>query len=511
VDAEKSSDSLRHVLSLRCSPTQIEVIKAMVTEQPSQKTSLFRKEALERIASPERLDQLVQVVSPQRWLSLIALGSLVVAGAAWSVVGRIPITVTGRGVMVYPSKVATVQAQSAGRILILNVKAGDSVEKGQILATIDQTELQSQLQLLREKLAQLKLQDQTATSVQLQRNSVEQSAIAQQRQTLQQSLNTVQSLSPVLKTKGLDAIERERQTLQERLNTLREIIPVYRQRWQQRQALLKEGAIAKDAALQAQQDYLGSQAQMSEAESQLKQLDVKEADAQREYLSNVNQSGNLQAQLKALDSRIAGQAEQDLASTTNRQKEIQDTQRSITQLELQLQQSSQIVSDYTGHVLELTAKPGQRLEPGIGIGTIAAQSDAAVLVNVAFLPASEGKKLKPGLSVQITPTTVKREEFGGIEGKIQSISAYPVTQQGAASLIGNPDILPGVMGEGAQLAVFAEPQIDPSTPSGYRWSSSKGTPQKITAGTTTNVRITIEERAPISFMLPILKSWTGLN
>lgn len=483
----------------------------MVTEQNSQKTSLFRKEALERIASPERLDQLVQVVSPQRWLSLIALGSLVIAGATWSVLGRIPITVTGRGVLVYPSKVATVQAQSSGRILTLTVKAGDSVQKGQVLATIDQTELQSQLQLAREKLAQLKLQNQTATSAQIQRNTIDQTAIAQQRQTLQQSLNTVQSLSPILREKGLDVIARERQTLQERLRSLKDLLPVYQQRWQQRQVLLREGAIAKDATLQAQQDYLNAQAQISEAESQLKQLDVKEADAQKDYLSNVNQADNLQAQIKALDSRIAAQVEQDLASGTNRQKEIQDTQRLITQLELQLQQSSQIVSDYTGRVLELTAKPGQRLEPGANLGTIAAQSDSAVLINIAFLPVSEGKKLRPGLSVQITPTTVKREEFGGIEGKVQSVSPYPITQQGAASLIGNPDILPSVTSEGAQIAVFAEPQIDPSTPSGYRWSSSKGTPEKITPGTTTSMRITIEERSPISFVLPIFKSWTGLN
>lgn len=476
----------------------------------AERKNLFRKEALEKVASPERLDQLVQVVTPQRWLSLIALGSLVIAGTAWSMVGRIPITVTGRGVLVHPSKVTTVQAQSSGRILTVNAQVGDLVKKGQILATIDQSELQNQLQLAREKLAQLKAQNQTASSVQTQRNSVEMSAIAQQRQTLEQSLQTVRSLSPILREKGLDAIDRERQTLEERLQTLRNMLPIYHQRWQQRQAIFKQGAITADVALQSQQDYFNAQAQISEAKSQLKQLDVKEADAQREYLQNVNQADDLQTQLKALDSRVAVQSEQDLATDTNRQKELQDTQRLITQLELQLKQNSQIVSDYTGRVLEMTAKAGQRLEPGSSIGTIAAQEDSALLVNIAFLPVSEGKKIKPGMMVQITPTTVKREELGGIEGKVKTISAYPVTQQGAASLIGNPDILPGLLSEGAQIAVFAEPQSD-TTPSGYRWSSSKGSQQQITPGTTTSVRITIGERAPITFVLPILKSWTGIN
>ena len=61
-----------------------------------QKSSLFRKESIERLSSPERLDQLMQVVNPKSWLPLVALGSLVGAAIIWSIYGRIPITVEGR-------------------------------------------------------------------------------------------------------------------------------------------------------------------------------------------------------------------------------------------------------------------------------------------------------------------------------------------------------------------------------------------------------------------------------
>ena len=483
----------------------------MVTQQDTQKNNIFRQEALERVASPEQLDQLIKVTNPKRWFSLLALGSLVAVGTAWSVFGRIPIVVTGRGVLIYPSKVVTVQASNPGRILALNVQVGDRVQKGQVIATIDQAELRKQLQLAREKLGQLRFQDQTASTLQMQRSALEATAIAQQRQTLQQSLQTVQSLTPILRDKGLDVLNKERQNLQQRLKTLRELQPTLKQRWDERQKLFQQRAIPKDMVLQSRQEYIKDQALINEAESQLNQLELKEADAQRDYLRNLNQVNELQAQLKALDSRQATQKEQDLTTETNRKKEIQETYRLIAQLELQLQKSSQILSDYTGRVLEITAKPGQQLESGAGIGTIAAQESSAKLVNVAFLPVSEGKKIKPGMSLQITPSTVKREEFGGMEAKVTNISAFPVTQQGAASLIGNPDILPGVMAQGPQLAVFTELQPDASTFSGYRWSSSKGPELKITPGTTTSVRITVEERAPITFVLPILKSWTGLG
>ncbi len=330
--------------------------------------NIFRKEALLRVASPEQLDQLVQVVSPKRWFSLAALGALVVTGFTWSVFGRIPMTVAGRGVLIYPSQVVSVQSSTSGRILSINVQVGDLVKKGQVLATIDQSELQKQLQLARNKLAQLRLQDRSASSMQTQRSTIDESAIAQQRQTLQQSLQTVQSLTPVLREKGLNSIQQSRKALQQRLQTLRETLPTYKKRWEDRHAIFVQGAVSKDTILQAQQDYLNAQAQINDAESQLKQLDLKEADAQREYLRNVNQVNELKTQLKSLDSRKASLAEQDFTTATNRSKEIQETERSIAQLELQLQKNTQIVSDYTGRILEITAK-GQQLEPGAGIGT----------------------------------------------------------------------------------------------------------------------------------------------
>lgn len=481
----------------------------MVTQQDTQKNQIFRKEALEKVASPEQLDQLIKVTNPKRWFSLFALGSLVAVGSAWSVLGRIPIVVTGRGVLIYPSKVVTVQASNSGRIQALNVQVGDVVKKGQVIATIDQAELHQQLQLAREKLAQLRFQDQTAIQAQTQRSTLEKLAIQQQRQTLKNSLEIVKSLTPELREQSQNIIKRERQNLQQRVQTLQELVPVYYDRWQKRKGLFKEGAIPQDTALQAEQEYKNAQAQINEAKSQLNQLELRETDAERQYMNNLNQINELEAKLKALESQQATQKEQDLATITNRKKEIQETIRLIAQLELQLQKNSQIISDYTGKILEITAKPGQLLEPGGGIGTIAAQELSAKLVNVAFLPVSEGKKIKPGMSLQITPSTVKREEFGGMEAKVTNISAFPVTQQGAVSLIGNPDILPGVMSQGPQLAVFTELQPDSSTFSGYRWSSSKGPELKITPGTTTSVRITVEERAPITFVLPILKSWTG--
>ncbi|MGC1308741.1 MAG: hypothetical protein WA885_16065 [Phormidesmis sp.] len=65
------------------------------------KSNIFRKEALERLSSPEQLDQLMQIVTLRSWLPLVALGGLLGCGFVWSLVGRIPVTTTGRGAIVY--------------------------------------------------------------------------------------------------------------------------------------------------------------------------------------------------------------------------------------------------------------------------------------------------------------------------------------------------------------------------------------------------------------------------
>ncbi|NEP45898.1 MAG: NHLP bacteriocin system secretion protein, partial [Okeania sp. SIO2H7] len=66
---------------------------------------IFRKESLERLSSPERLDQLMQVVTLKDWLPLATLGSLVILGLLWSIFGKIPITISGKGVLIRPRQV----------------------------------------------------------------------------------------------------------------------------------------------------------------------------------------------------------------------------------------------------------------------------------------------------------------------------------------------------------------------------------------------------------------------
>lgn len=416
--------------------------------------NLFRAKALEKAASPDGLDQDIQVIKSYNWLPLAALGSLVVAGVTWSIFGRIPITATGQGVLVYPSNVVDFQASSSGQLLETKVKAGDSVKKGDVLATVDQAELQKQLQQERNKLADLQAQDQAASSLQGQRSVTERGALEQQRLNLQQQLQSAVLMVPTLKSR------------------------LERRRW-----LKAEGGVSEDTVLEAQQAYQDSATKVP----------------------------TLKAQVRQIDAQLKGQIEQNYTASVSRQNQIQNLKREIAQLELQLQKHSHVISQYSGRVLEIAATPGQALSPGTRIGTIAAQDSNSKLVGVTFFPDSEGKKLQPGMKVEITPSTVKRERFGGIVGTVADISAFPITKEGVNRLVGNPEVTQTLMAKGPQIQVLANLQPDRSTFSKFKWSSSKGPELKVSAGTSTTVRVTIEERAPITFVLPILRSWSGID
>ncbi|MEM6254216.1 MAG: hypothetical protein AAF821_14965 [Cyanobacteria bacterium P01_D01_bin.156] len=64
-------------------------------------SSIFRQEALERLSSPEQLDQLMKIVSPRSWLPLITIGGLLSAALYWSCEGRIPVTTSSHAILAY--------------------------------------------------------------------------------------------------------------------------------------------------------------------------------------------------------------------------------------------------------------------------------------------------------------------------------------------------------------------------------------------------------------------------
>ncbi|ARV62833.1 NHLP bacteriocin system secretion protein [Nostocales cyanobacterium HT-58-2] len=476
----------------------------------NQQQSLFRQKSLARLSSPEKLDQLLQITSPRGWMVLSCMSSLLLLAVVWSIFGRLPVTVAGQGVLVRPGKVVDFQSPGAGQLQSLKVKVGDFVQKGQVLGTVAQPELEKKLQQQQAKLTELQAQNQEANSLQTQRTRLEQRSLQQQRQNLQNRIREAQTLTPILQTKGKESIQQQRQNVQQHIQEAQALTPVLKERLNRRKELQKSGAISSDALLEAEQLYFDSVRQISNLKAELKGLDLKEVEAERSYRENLTTIADLKAQLQAIDNQETKLAQQNLEASVTRTNQIQEVNRAIAQLKLQLVQNTQIVSNHTGRILELAVKEGQIFSAGTRLGSIEAEDKNRPLVALTYFPVRDGKRIKTGMKLQVTPDTVKREQFGGVIGTVKTISAFPITRQGATSQVGNPELVQNLTAQGAQIEILAELEPDPSTFSHYHWSSSKGPQLQLSPGTTTSVRVTVEEQAPITLVLPILRTFTGI-
>ncbi|MBP0021707.1 MAG: NHLP bacteriocin system secretion protein [Cyanobacteria bacterium SBLK] len=155
-----------------------------------------------------------------------------------------------------------------------------------------------------------------------------------------------------------------------------------------------------------------------------------------------------------------------------------------------------------GCIVEMKTAIGQQVRTGTSLGTIERTDGTEAAIALTYLDLANGNRVKPGMSVQITPETISREQFGGIVGTVVSVSKFPISREGASIAIGNAAIAQNIIGQaGGKIEVAIELQRDPTTATGYRWSSSSGPTKEISTGTLTTARIVLEERSPFSFLL----------
>jgi HlyD family secretion protein len=179
-------------------------------------------------------------------------------------------------------------------------------------------------------------------------------------------------------------------------------------------------------------------------------------------------------------------------SQKQRENELRELNNSIARLELRIEHESKILCDSQGTILEVAVQPGQVLGMGLRVGTIEMDDPNGRLTNLAFFSVRDGKRIAIGSQAHVTPTTVQREREGSIIGTVHRVSPFPITQESVINNVGNEEIAKTLLQQGGAIEVEIELQRDPSSYSGFRWTS-KGPEKKFSAGTTTTVRVTIEE------------------
>ena len=409
-----------------------------------EKKPIFRAAALEKLSSPEQLDTLMQVTAPAGWLALSAVGLMLGVAVLWGIFGSIPNKVQGEGILIRGGAVLDVEANTAGRVTRIDVAPGDLVTPGQVVATISQagTDLKiantkGLLTALRADATKYAAADRANTQSQL-------LALAQERVSRQAAIRNDEGQISALEAKMSN-----------------------------QEQLAAKGLVTQSSLIAARQAVNTAQQSLNANKVRLSQITAEEGNAR-----------------KGLDQ----------ASST-RQKEIDQTERALKELEGQLDATSSVVSPYAGRVLERVVDRGNLVNQGGSVITL--ETLDTPLKTVVFLPARDGKKVLKGMEVRIAPSSVKQEEFGFMIGRVEAVSSFPSTPEGMRRVLRNARLVEELAGRSAPVEMIAEITLDPATASGFKWSSSKGPPTGVFSGTLCSATVVVSQKRPISYVIPV--------
>lgn len=475
------------------------------------KKQIFRKEALEHLSSPEQLDTLLEVTTRRAWLALGTVGAGLLLALLWSVFGQIPVTVEAVGILVYPRRIVALQVPAPGQLTNVNVRVGDFVEKGQVLATLNQPELAQALEQERVRLAEAQAEGTQKMDVLKHRLRLEREALARKRELLGERIPALQRLADGQKQRNDRYLVQQQKNLAAARDTQDRLGEALKQRFASYERLRKEGLSSDDSLLEARQNVMNNDVQRADLELKAQEIEVRRLENDQAHQAALDRIEAYQAELEDVEIKEKQLQQQELEASTDRETRVLELQRNIARLEQQLAERGQVVSDYTGKVLEFTAAPGSIVGAGQRIGAIETDDPNAELMGIAFFSVDRGKQLAPGMDIRVTPTTVQRERYGSIEGQVVEVSAFPVTTDAVTSMVGNGEIAQQMTQGQSVISVLAHLHRDERAPTGFKWTSGRGPREAVTPGTTLAVRATVEYRRPITYLLPILRQWVGVG
>lgn len=438
---------------------------------------LFRKVSLDRLSSPEELDQRLTVTSPKGWVALISVGILILAALVWGVFGSIADKATGSGIIISSGGITSVIHHSNGQISDVSIHDGDYVEKGQVIARIEQPDLIVSINKYKEDLA-------AAQAIDMNRLELDNRKL---------NLNVYGKIGDIYKSyKSAEATMQTQQTYYNtqkaqagyELEQARIQYETSLDNYKTNKALYENGAVSKN--------------QFNEAERQLNTNELayntkKENASKLPFSQMIEAEMNYQAQKQLLQDTIV--------------LSIQELENNIQKAQRDLMNNSEIVASVSGRVLEMKVQKGDIVRAGGPVCTIAQEKQQTdSLEAVVYVPVQQGKKIIPGMAVNISPSTVKKEEHGFMLGNVVYVSEYPSSAQRMMLTLGNSELVRQLIGDGgAPIEVRVKLIMDSHTSSGYKWSTAEGPPIVIDDGTFCLGEVKVEEKRPISMVIPFIK------
>jgi len=410
----------------------------------------FRKSALEKLSTPEKLDQLIKITSPRAWLSLIAIGLVLATAIIWGMKGNIKTKIASAGILL-GGEIYDILSTSRGQLLELPVKLGDIVKEGDVVAVIAQTLLLQQIEEAKASLEERKYDLQQIKTFGSQDTRIQKDFINQQRLSLK---------------KQIESTEKNKGFLKQQLETEKE--------------LLEKGLITRPQVVNTEQQLEGAQNQIENLKGQFVQTSSQE----------LNVAYDQTQRITLINQRIAQE------------------ERRLEQLYERFEEQSKIQSPHNGRVVEILTDVGAIVGPGTQLFKVSDENTSTgELRGVLYVPSRDGKKIKVGMEVLVVPATVQPQEFGFMKAKVTYVSEFSATQKGMMTILKNDQLVRQMMSLGAPFEIYVDFEKNPDSYSGFAWTSANGPPIEVNPGTSCSGQVTVLEQAPITLVVPALKKF----
>lgn len=411
---------------------------------------IFRQEAIDSMASPDRLDQPLQLVRPANWIFLAIGGAVILFALVWGFTSRVPIEVQARGILISANGLFEISTQYEGRVEEILVAPGDSVSEGQVIARLSRSSREREIRAAEAALRDAMAQARAAESTYRQGES------------------------------GLTAAEsRMLASLRTRTAELRQLLATRQQTVENMRGLVAQNAATQEelASVIASRDELRAELRRLEQE----RLDIGVTSARRR--SERGQTRLTETQL------------------------VEQRRRELAQLRAQTDDEVLLRARQSGEVLEIRANEGDVIGAGQAIATIdggeASQAGENYQAILYATPAS-GKRIAPGMQVEIVPTTAEREVYGHIQGEVVSGAIFPASREAMLRVLQNERLVDELSAEGAPIEIRVRLNRAPGNRTGFAWSSSDGPAWAITRGTMLEADVVLERRPLIAVLFPSL-------
>lgn len=119
-----------------------------------------------------------------------------------------------------------------------------------------------------------------------------------------------------------------------------------------------------------------------------------------------------------------------------------------------------------------------------------------------IVPFEGGALIREQMPVHLAVSSADVKKYGYLQGVVQIVYPYLQPVPDALQEIPLQVLQDYIVPTQPYILIAITPDLDPETPTGYKWTTKKGAPFPIEKGTLASISVIMDQKRPISYLIP---------